>query len=163
MRSAIRGADAGLSRTYTLFLDGRPIAGVFGLIHKGQFLVILGGFDLAGYKKQSIGALVFEEIARDCIERGEITLDFTIGDEPYKRLFGARPTSYVDGDAVGQSARLDCEFPRRPAAMGEAHRETNVRGRGSSPQRLSRRHRQGALIHPARGLAPRACRLPEPA
>jgi CelD/BcsL family acetyltransferase involved in cellulose biosynthesis len=93
LEMAIRGAGAGLSRTYALFLDGRPIAGVFGLIHKGQFLVILGGFDLAGYKKQSIGALVFEEIARDCIERGEIALDFTIGDEPYKRLFGARPTT----------------------------------------------------------------------
>ena len=90
---AIRGADAGLSRTYALFLDGRPIAGVFGLIHKGEFLVILGGFDLAGYKKQSIGSLVFEEIARDCIERGDVSLDFTIGDEPYKQLFGARPTS----------------------------------------------------------------------
>lgn len=93
VETAIRGADAGLSRTYTLFLDDRPIAGVFGLIHKGEFLVILGGFDLAGYKKQSIGALVFEETARDCIERGNIRLDFTIGDEPYKQLFGARPTS----------------------------------------------------------------------
>jgi len=91
--TAIRGAQAGLSRTYTLFLDGRPIAGVWGLLHKHEFLVILGGFDLAGYKNYSIGALVFEQVARDCIERGDISLDFTIGDEPYKRLFGAQPTS----------------------------------------------------------------------
>jgi CelD/BcsL family acetyltransferase involved in cellulose biosynthesis len=90
---AIRGAQAGLSRTYALFLDDQPIAAVFGLCHNGDFLVILGGFDAAGYKKQSIGALVFEDVAHDCIERGDSGLDFTIGDEPYKRLFGAQPTS----------------------------------------------------------------------
>jgi CelD/BcsL family acetyltransferase involved in cellulose biosynthesis len=91
--TAIAGARAGLSRTYTLFLDGQPIAGVWGLLHKREFLVILGGFDLAGYKNCSIGSLMFEQVARDCIERGDTSLDFTIGDEPYKQLFGARPTS----------------------------------------------------------------------
>jgi CelD/BcsL family acetyltransferase involved in cellulose biosynthesis len=35
---------------------------------------------------------MFEAIARDCIERGETELDFTIGDEAYKRLFGSRPS-----------------------------------------------------------------------
>jgi CelD/BcsL family acetyltransferase involved in cellulose biosynthesis len=93
VETAILGAAAGLSRTYALLLDGRPIAGAFGLIHRGQFLVIVAGFDLANYKKQSIGSLLFEEVARDCIERGDVALDFTIGDEPYKRLFGAQPTS----------------------------------------------------------------------
>jgi CelD/BcsL family acetyltransferase involved in cellulose biosynthesis len=90
--TAISGAPAGLARTYTLFLDGQPIAGVWGLLHKRQFLVLLGGFDFAEYKNYSIGSLVFEEVARDCIARGDISLDFTIGDEPYKLLFGARPT-----------------------------------------------------------------------
>jgi CelD/BcsL family acetyltransferase involved in cellulose biosynthesis len=88
---ATNGRD-GFARTYTLSMDDRPIAGVLGLSHKGNFLVILGGFDLAGYKSQSIGALMFEQIARDCIERGDTVLDFTIGDESYKRLFGAQPS-----------------------------------------------------------------------
>jgi CelD/BcsL family acetyltransferase involved in cellulose biosynthesis len=90
--TAIRGAPAGLARTYTLFLDGQPIAGVWGILHKRQFLVLLGGFDFVEYKNYSIGSLVFEHVARDCIARGDISLDFTIGDEPYKLLFGARPT-----------------------------------------------------------------------
>jgi CelD/BcsL family acetyltransferase involved in cellulose biosynthesis len=60
------------------------------LAHQGQFLVLLGGFDHASFKNKSIGALMFEEVARDCIERGDTVLDFTIGDEPYKRLFGAQ-------------------------------------------------------------------------
>jgi CelD/BcsL family acetyltransferase involved in cellulose biosynthesis len=72
-------------------MEGRTIAGVMGLAHQGHFLVLLGGFDHASFKNQSIGALMFEEIARDCIERGDTVLDFTIGDEPYKQLFGAQP------------------------------------------------------------------------
>jgi CelD/BcsL family acetyltransferase involved in cellulose biosynthesis len=88
---AVCGAARGVARTYKLSMEGRTIAGVMGLAHQGHFLVLLGGFDHASFKNQSIGALMFEEIARDCIERGDTVLDFTIGDEPYKQLFGAQP------------------------------------------------------------------------
>jgi CelD/BcsL family acetyltransferase involved in cellulose biosynthesis len=97
---ALRGRGV-FSRTYTLSVDGRPIAGVLGLSDKGKFLVIMGGFDHASYKKQSIGALMFEEVARDCIERGDTVLDFTIGDEPYKQLFGTRPSALSRISRVG--------------------------------------------------------------
>jgi CelD/BcsL family acetyltransferase involved in cellulose biosynthesis len=90
---AIAGAAAGLCRTYTMWLDGRPIAGLFGLTDRGRFLTILQGFDSAGYKNCSIGSLTFEAALRDCIERGDTVFDFTIGDEPYKRFFGAKPTA----------------------------------------------------------------------
>jgi CelD/BcsL family acetyltransferase involved in cellulose biosynthesis len=79
------------ARTYTLWFDDKPIAGALGLTHKGSFLVILGGFTQTEFKNQSIGSLLFQEIARDCIARGETLLDFTIGDEPYKLTFGAEP------------------------------------------------------------------------
>jgi CelD/BcsL family acetyltransferase involved in cellulose biosynthesis len=81
----------GFARTYAMSMDDRPIAGVLGLSHAGRLLVILGGFDQAGYKNQSIGALMFQAVAEDAIAKGETELDFTIGDEPYKRLFGAVP------------------------------------------------------------------------
>ena len=79
------------ARTYALWLDDEPIAGALGLAHKGSFLVILGGFTQTDFKNQSIGSLLFQELARDCIARGETFLDFTIGDEPYKLTFGAEP------------------------------------------------------------------------
>ena len=107
---AIEGSRLGFARTHTLLMDGRPIAGVLGLAHKGQFLVILGGFDLAGYKNVSIGSLVFQEVANDCIAKGDKCLDFTIGDEPYKRLFGTQPTSMwaisASGSSLGRAAKL---------------------------------------------------------
>ena len=90
---AIAGAKAGFCRTYTLWLDRRPISGVWGMTHQDQFLTVLGGFDLANFKNYSIGALVFEAVAGNCIDRGERVLDFTIGDESYKRLFGMQPTA----------------------------------------------------------------------
>ena len=88
---AASGSESGLSRVYTLVLDGEPIAGVWGLAHRESFLILLGGFDLVRFKNKSLGAIMFEEIARDCIERGDTVLDFTIGDEFYKRSFGAKP------------------------------------------------------------------------
>ncbi|MEK9278526.1 MULTISPECIES: GNAT family N-acetyltransferase [unclassified Bradyrhizobium] len=82
----------GFVRLYTMTLDGNVIATVLGLCHRDSFLIIMSAFDLARYKSQSLGALMFERVARDCIERGDKILDFTIGDEPYKRLFGAQPS-----------------------------------------------------------------------
>jgi CelD/BcsL family acetyltransferase involved in cellulose biosynthesis len=79
-------------RLYVMRIDGQVIAAVLGLQHRDSLLVIMSAFDIAGYKNQSLGALTFEKVAQDCIERGNRILDFTIGDESYKRLFGAKPS-----------------------------------------------------------------------
>lgn len=86
---AIRGRS-GMARLYSTFMDGVPIASVWGLSHKGSFLVILVGFDHDNYRSQSVGALTFEMIAKHAISVGDCELDFTIGDETYKTLFGAQ-------------------------------------------------------------------------
>jgi CelD/BcsL family acetyltransferase involved in cellulose biosynthesis len=95
-------------RLYAVTLDGAVIAAVLGLHHGDSLLVIMSAFDIAGYKNQSLGALTFEQVAKDCIERGDRILDFTIGDESYKRLFGAKPSPMWSvtqaGSAVGSIA-----------------------------------------------------------
>ncbi len=105
----IRGIGS-FVRLYTMTMDGDVIATVLGLCHRGSFLIIMSAFDLAGYKSQSLGALMFERVAKDCIERGDQILDFTIGDEPYKRLFGAQPSPMWSvtrsGSPVGSIALL---------------------------------------------------------
>jgi CelD/BcsL family acetyltransferase involved in cellulose biosynthesis len=88
---AARGLNS-FVRLYVMKMEGQVIAAVLGLHHADSLLVIMSAFDIAGYKNQSLGALTFEQVARDCIERGDRILDFTIGDESYKRLFGAKPS-----------------------------------------------------------------------
>jgi CelD/BcsL family acetyltransferase involved in cellulose biosynthesis len=67
-------------RLYAMKLDGNVIAAVLGLHHGDRLLIIMSAFDIAGFKNQSLGALTFEQVAKDCIERGDRILDFTIGD-----------------------------------------------------------------------------------
>ena len=109
-RAVAGNAEAPLARIYAMRMDGRPIAVALGLAQNGAFLVIMTGFDHAGFKNQSIGSLTFEQVARDCIERGETLLDFTIGDEPYKLIFGStrRPMWQVAraGSPLGFAARI---------------------------------------------------------
>jgi CelD/BcsL family acetyltransferase involved in cellulose biosynthesis len=97
-------------RVYSLTLDDSPIAGVMGLSHNGRLLVILGGFDLNNHKNQSLGSLTFEMVARHSIEMGDTLLDFTIGDEPYKTLFGAQASPVYQisrsGSAMGAVASI---------------------------------------------------------
>jgi CelD/BcsL family acetyltransferase involved in cellulose biosynthesis len=104
---AMRGLGS-FVRLYTMKMDGDVIAAVLGLRHGDSLLVIMSAFDIAGYKNQSLGALTFEQVAKDCVERGDRVLDFTIGDESYKRLFGAKPSPMWSvtqaGSAVGSVA-----------------------------------------------------------
>ncbi|MFB9263808.1 GNAT family N-acetyltransferase [Bradyrhizobium erythrophlei] len=136
---AIRGLGS-LARLYVMKMDGNVIAAVLGLCHSGNFLVIMSAFDIAGYKSQSIGALTFEQAARDCIERGDQILDFTIGDEPYKKLFGAQPSPMWTVTQAGSAAGSLALFALRqaPWIKPAAKKMTELRlpqSRASSPTR----------------------------
>jgi CelD/BcsL family acetyltransferase involved in cellulose biosynthesis len=134
LEMALQGANSGFSRTYVLSVDGRPIAVAWGLAFRHQFLVLMGGFDLATFKSQSIGALTFSEIARDCIERGDTALDFTIGDESYKSLFGAQPTSMWMISAAGSplGSLVNVIAARMPGTLKLAKEIVNRRTSGST-------------------------------
>ena len=99
---ALRGLGS-FVRLYAMKMDGQVIAAALGLCHGNSFLVLMIAFDIEGYRNQSLGALMFEQVARDCIERGDQMLDFTIGDEPYKRSFGAQPSPMWEVTQVGST------------------------------------------------------------
>jgi CelD/BcsL family acetyltransferase involved in cellulose biosynthesis len=111
---AIRGLGS-FVRLYTMKMGDDVIAAVLGLCHRNSFLIIMSAFDIAGYRSQSIGALMFERVARDCIERGDQILDFTIGDEPYKKLFGAQPSPMWSVTQAGSAAGTVALFALRQA------------------------------------------------
>ena len=111
---AMRGLGS-FVRVYTVKMDGNVIAAVLGLCHGDSVLVIMSAFDIAGYKNQSLGALTFEQVAKDCIGRGDRILDFTIGDESYKRLFGAKPSPMWNVTQAGSVAGSVALFALRQA------------------------------------------------
>ena len=95
------GLAGDFARVYRLSIDGKPIAGAVGLAHRGAFLVIMVGFTQTAFKNQSVGSLMLQQVAADCIARGESLLDFTIGDEPYKLTFGAKPRPMLQMSRAG--------------------------------------------------------------
>jgi CelD/BcsL family acetyltransferase involved in cellulose biosynthesis len=108
-RIAVEGAPTGFARTYTLSLDARLIGVVFGLAHRGRFMVLLSAFDNA-FHKSSPGYILFEDVVADCIARGDITFDLTVGDEGYKLNLGAKPKQlfeiWASGSLLGYTANL---------------------------------------------------------
>ena len=104
---ALQG-KGGLSRTYALLVDERPVAVCFGLVHDRAFLMLLMGFDRDSYKNQSVGLLLIDEVVGNCIRRGDRVFDLTIGNETYKTKFGtvAEPVYeiWIPGNAMGSVA-----------------------------------------------------------
>lgn len=127
---ALAGAENGFSRTYKLALDNCTIAVIWGLHDRKKFLMLMAGFDFANYGRRSIGALAFQDLARDCIAAGDDVLDFTIGDESYKRLFGARPSPLriisISGTPLGLIANSVIARPAPSGAAGRPDRGDEV-------------------------------------
>ena len=117
---AVDGSARGLARGYKLTLSGRSVGGLWGLAHRGRFMVLISGMDYEALGRHSIGALGFEELARDCIAQGDTILDFTTGDEAYKQRFGTSPTAMWTvanaATAVGRLGQTVASARLRPRA-----------------------------------------------
>jgi len=66
-----------------------PCGVAFGLLHRKAFHLLLLGFDVARYRRLSLGLLTIEDTLRATVEAGHSIYDFTIGDYPWKLQFGA--------------------------------------------------------------------------
>jgi len=134
---AISGAPAGTARTYCLSLSGEPVAVMFGLAHHRTFSLLLIGFDLAKYRRLSVGLLAIEDTLCASNECGDLGYDFTIGDYPFKVQFGAQPKPLyewrVAGTIRGRLAVLATEAVRetkralKPLVTGARRRLTMTR------------------------------------
>lgn len=60
---------------YLLELDGRPVAGHFGLAHRGRYFLPKPTYD-ESYREYSPGQLLIQGILADCVERGHHEFDF---------------------------------------------------------------------------------------
>lgn len=89
---AMNGGKNSTAATYTLLLDDKPIAVIFGLVHRRIFSFLLMAFDFDSYRNYSVGLLAIEQTIGARIAAGDVCFDFMIGEQPYKKDFGTAAT-----------------------------------------------------------------------
>jgi CelD/BcsL family acetyltransferase involved in cellulose biosynthesis/lauroyl/myristoyl acyltransferase len=95
-------------------LDGRPVAAEVGLLGSDTLYFYQGGIDPERLS-ESPGSLSHAATIKGAIERGIRHYDFLRGDEPYKRLWLARPQLTVEIRVAAHSATARL---RHKAAVG---------------------------------------------
>ena len=88
-RDLVQGRSAHpFARLIELTSGGDTVAGALGLIHDGAFLLLIPSFDMERFGRYSPGMLLIFRGMETFTEAGLTYFDLTIGDEPYKDLFG---------------------------------------------------------------------------
>ena len=78
-----------VARLFTLCVDDEIVGTIFGLARNGRFCMIMSTIGDARWKSSSPGNVAMDRLISQLIGEGGGVLDFTIGDEAYKKSFGA--------------------------------------------------------------------------
>jgi CelD/BcsL family acetyltransferase involved in cellulose biosynthesis len=89
---ALAGLQSGDCVTYVSYLDGKPVAVLFGLTGAEQFHAVLIGFDAARLGKYSLGMQIIYRVAKLRFEKGFRRFDMGLGNTGYKSHFRAEET-----------------------------------------------------------------------
>ena len=81
--------EDGLAEIHALEVGGLRVAALFGLHHAGAFHFLLSGFRPDEWAMKSVGSVAADMMITQAIAGGLTHFDFTIGNAPYKRHFGA--------------------------------------------------------------------------
>jgi CelD/BcsL family acetyltransferase involved in cellulose biosynthesis len=88
---AAAGSKAGYSITCRLSCAGVTVGILFGITWRRTFYYLLLACDYEKFARHSPGYLIFDHVLTDWSQRGGKIFDFTVGDEPFKARFGAKP------------------------------------------------------------------------
>jgi CelD/BcsL family acetyltransferase involved in cellulose biosynthesis len=78
-----RLAASGALRMYTLYAARRPVASVYGVVHKGKFNYYQSGYD-PSWASKSVGLVLLARTVSDAFSEGLQEFDFLRGNEGYK-------------------------------------------------------------------------------
>lgn len=76
-------AEKGWLRMYTLFAARRPVASVYGVVHRGKFLYYQSGYAPL-WASRSVGLVLLARTVSDAFGEGLAEFDFLRGNEGYK-------------------------------------------------------------------------------
>jgi len=78
-----RLAEAGMLRMCTLYAARRPVASVYGVVHRGKFHYYQSGYE-PSWASKSVGLVLLARTVRDAFAEGDQEFDFLRGNEGYK-------------------------------------------------------------------------------
>lgn len=81
-----------LASLYVMKVGGEVVGVLLALNHQDSFLVIMSTFEGGEWRDYSIGNVMMLEAVANCIGNGVGFFDLTIGNETYKKSFGATPS-----------------------------------------------------------------------
>ena len=76
-------ARAGMLRMYTLYAARRPVASVYGVVHRDKFDYYQSGYD-PNWASRSVGLVLLARTVQDAFAEGLREFDFLRGNEGYK-------------------------------------------------------------------------------
>lgn len=94
----VEGWDHDFTALSALEVDGTIVAALFALRHAKNYHLLLSSFRSGDWKSASPGNVALDRMASHLIETGVEIFDFTIGNESYKRDFGAKPQALAMAD-----------------------------------------------------------------
>lgn len=87
---AIEGAKTGDAATYVSYLEGEPVAVLFGLSGDGEYHAVLIGADISHHGHQSTGVQLLYRVIKMRMREGHARFDMGLGDPGYKGHFRPR-------------------------------------------------------------------------
>jgi len=89
---AVAGVASGDAITYVSYLDGEPVAVLFGPACAGEFHAVLIGSDIQRFGKYSIGIQLIYRVIKFRFDHGLRRLDMGLGNTGYKSQFRVEET-----------------------------------------------------------------------
>ncbi|MBI1212593.1 MAG: GNAT family N-acetyltransferase [Alphaproteobacteria bacterium] len=90
----------GFASLSALDVDGTIAAALFALRHDNAYYLLLSSFRDGEWKSASPGNVILDRMTTHLIESGVGVFDYTIGNESYKRDFGAEPQALLAADCA---------------------------------------------------------------
>ena len=88
----------GFTSLSALEVEGEIVATLFALRHADTYYLLLSAFRNGEWKSASPGNVMLDRMTTYLIETGVGVFDYTIGNESYKRDFGAQPQALLAAD-----------------------------------------------------------------
>ncbi len=86
-RVATECLDSGFARVFALYCGDEIVATSWTLLADGWLTGLYSGYEEGEWERLSVGNILRNEMIAWCFEQGVEVIDFSVGDEPYKRMW----------------------------------------------------------------------------